>query len=329
MSPAVPPHRADGTGARGYPERVMTEDPSLQLMLVRTSEPAAEALEALLEEMGVLGSAVERRRGARLVLLQAYFPGDAIVPLEWAREKLRELRANGVPVGPAEVRARPMRGEDWAESWKRHFKAIRATERLIVLPSWEEAPAGEIDLIRLDPGMAFGLGDHPTTRGCLELMERLRPGDGDLEGRFATADVRTGTGILAIRAVQLGLGPVEAFDTEADAARSARENAERNGVAAQIEFREGTMPPRGAGPYRWVLANILLGPLETLMPRMSRSLVSGGELVAAGILAEQEDRFAEACAGAGFKVVDRICERAQRGARRWPVLLLRKRRGLR
>lgn len=296
----------------------------LQLLQVRTTAAAAEALEALLEEKGALGSATERRRGARLVRLQAYFAEDARVPVDWVREKLSELHEYGVPVGPAEVRLHQLRGEDWAEFWKRHFHVIRISPRLVIVPSWEEPPAGEGDVITIDPGMAFGIGDHPTTRGCLQMLERIdfsRFGGGV---EFPTADVGSGTGILAIRAVQLGLGPVEAFETEAEAVRCGSENASANGVPDRVVFHEGTMPARGVGPFRLVLANIFLTALVQLMPRFERSLLPGGELVTAGTTADQEDRLREVAKGRGLRVTDRICERTQRGARRWPVLRFRK-----
>lgn len=297
---------------------------TLRLLIVRTTAIAAETLQALLDDWGALGSAIEQRRGTRLVRLQAYFPTDAEVPVDWVRGKLSELHANGVPVGPGEVRLEPLRGEDWAESWKQHFHVIRATDRLVIVPTWEEVPEGDFDVIRIDPGMAFGLGDHPTTRGCLQMLERWGSSPGAGNARVATADVGCGTGILAVRAAQLGLGPIEGFDTEAEAIRTARENAERNGVAGEIEFREGTLPARGAGPYRLIVANIFLTALLELMPRMVRALEKQGEAIIAGILAEQEERLLGAAGEAGLVVVDRICERAQPGARRWPVLRLRR-----
>lgn len=298
---------------------------TLQLLLIRTTAVASETLQVLLEERGAIGSAVERRRGARLVRLQAYFPSDVDPPLDWVRDKLTEMHSYGVPVGPAEVRLMPLHAEDWAESWKRHFHAFQATQRLWIVPTWEEAPSGAAEVIRMDPGMAFGQGDHPTTRGCLEMMERITAGERPAEGvAFPTADVGTGTGILAIRAVQLGLGPVEGFDTEAEAIRAAGENATLNGVADGIVLREGSMPARGSGPYARILANIFLGPLTQLLPRFARALPPGAELVVAGILGDQEERLTRAASDRGFEVIDRICERGQPGARRWPILRMRK-----
>ena len=305
---------------RPYLQRVMQAAQPLRLLQVRTTAVAAETLDALLGQWGALGTAIERRRGARLVRLQAYFPFESAVPVEWVHEKLDELHGYGVPIGPAEVRVLALPPEDWAESWKRHFKSFQATSRLWVVPSWETPPDEAIETMRIDPGMAFGQGDHPTTRGCLEMMERL-------EGAGASgpvADVGTGTGILAIRAVQLGLGPVEAFDTEEDAIRAARENAARNGAAGSIRFSLGSLPARSAGPYQLILANIFLSILIRLLPRFVRALPAGGEMIAAGILGEQEDRLREEAIQRGFDVVDRICDPSQPGGRRWPVLRLRK-----
>jgi ribosomal protein L11 methyltransferase len=301
------------------------QPPDLQLLIVRTTAIAAEAIEAQLEEAGALGSAIERKRGARLVHLQAYFAPETRVPMDDVRAMIARLHEHGVPVGPGELQLKSLAQEEWSETWKRHFTSFRVTDRLVVSPTWEKLESeGGGDVIRLDPGMAFGLGDHPTTRGCLELMERMLPARPDRPLQFRTADVGTGTGILAIRAVQLGLGPVEAFDTDPEAVRVARESAELNGVAGAIEVSEGTLPARGAGPYERVLANILLGPLTKLLPRITAALLPGGEILLAGILIEQEERMREAVTSLGLVTRDRICEPAQRGARRWPVLLLRK-----
>jgi ribosomal protein L11 methyltransferase len=258
------------------------------------------------------------------VRLQAYFPEEARVPITMVREKIQELHQFGVPVGPGEVRLFLLAGEDWAESWKRHFHVDFVTPNLQIVPTWEKAVEGKGDVLWIDPGMAFGLGDHPTTRGCLQMLERMRSVPSRSGVAIPTADVGSGTGILTIRAVQLGFGPVVAFDNEPEAVRCGRENAERNGVAEQIEFREGTMPARGVGPYERILANIFLSVLIRLLPRFARSLLDGGELLLAGITGDQEDRLRDGAELHGLRVIDRICERAQPGGRRWPILRLQK-----
>lgn len=303
---------------------MLQEPPPLQLLVVRTTAAAAEAIEASLDEKGALGSAIERRRGARLVRLQAYFPAEMHVPVEWVRETLANLHACGVPIGPGEVRLVPLHPQDWAETWKKHFHATQVTSRLWIVPTWEEVPPEANEVIRMDPGMAFGQGDHPTTRGCLEMLERVA-GDSSVERLppAPTADVGTGTGILAIRAVQLGLGPVEAFDTDPDAIRAARENAVANGVRDRITFRSGSLPAHGVGPYRWIVANIFFSILVDLLPRFSRSLDPAGDLVVAGILGDQEERFTAEAWACGLRVNDRICQPVEPGEKRWPVLRLR------
>lgn len=328
--------------ARAGPYRVAmtSKTPHLKLLVVRTTLIAAETLEVILEENGALGSAIERKRGARLVHLQAYFPDQVEIPVDVVREKIREMHEYGLPVGPGGVRVKTLPREDWAESWKRHFGVAFPTPKLQIVPIWEKPVDGKGDVLWIDPGMAFGLGDHPTTRGCLEMMERLEPWGvshppdapptpGSVEIStpgvgFPTADVGSGTGILAIRAVQLGIGPVEAFETDTEAVRCGNENAATNGVTDRIVFREGTMPVRRVGPYRLVLANLFLTILVQLLPRFSRSLAADGELIVAGITGDQEDRLCEETETRGFRVVDRICKKAQPGGRRWPVLRLRK-----
>jgi ribosomal protein L11 methyltransferase len=351
MGAVVPAALIPGVAVRGRPHYLIRMNQTgelLHLLLIRTTLAASEVMEVLLEEKGALGTAIERRRGARLVRLQAYFPPDVELPIAWAQERLADLHANGVPVGPAEVRGIPLHREDWAESWKRHFHAQQVTPRLWIVPTWESQPEGAREWIRLDPGMAFGQGDHPTTHGCLQMMERLDPGarldprarldpgerpvgeravSGDslvpsAPGPLPSADVGCGTGILSIRAIQLGLGPVDAFDTEAEAVRAARENAGENNVAGGIAFHSGGFPAHGVGPYRYVFANIFLGVLLDYLPRFSRAVAPGGELLAAGLLLEQEERFLAEAQSRGFKVVDRICEPAGPGARRWPILRL-------
>ena len=115
---AADSHHKPGADPNQNPVTKTSFAAPLRLLIVRTTGIAAEALQSLLEDRGALGSAIEQRRGTRLVRLQAYFPADAAVPTDWVKGKLAELHANGVPVGPAEVRLEPLRGEDWAESWK-------------------------------------------------------------------------------------------------------------------------------------------------------------------------------------------------------------------
>ena len=152
---------------------------------------------------------------------------------------------------------------------------------------------------------AFGTGSHETTRGCLLAFERMpAPGEG------AVLDLGTGSGILAIAAAKLWRRPVLAADSDAVSVETARENASRNGVGAMIEtcrsrgFSNARL--RRGAPYSLIAANILADPLIRLAPRFARYLDTDGRAVLSGLLVEQEDAVAQACASHGLAVRDRI-----------------------
>ena len=195
-------------------------------------------------------------------------------------------------------RARRLREEDWRDSWKRYFRPQRIGRRLLVKPSWAtyEVAAGDM-VIEIDPGMAFGTGQHPTTAMCLRaLEERLRPGD-------AVLDLGAGSGILAIAAAGLGAKRALALDIDPQAVKAARENAAANGVADVVEVREGTLPEGAPGERcDMVVANISGLTIERLAPAFAESLREGGTLIVSGFLEDSVDGLSRALEAAGFRV---------------------------
>jgi len=195
-------------------------------------------------------------------------------------------------------RARRLREEDWRDSWKRYFRPQRIGKRLLVKPSWAtyEVAAGDT-VIEIDPGMAFGTGQHPTTAMCLRaLEERLRPGD-------AVLDLGAGSGILAIAAARLGAKRVLALDIDPQAVKAARENAAANGVQGVVEVREGTLPEGAPGERcDMVVANISGLTIERLAPAFAESLREGGTLIVSGFLEDSVDGLSRALEAAGFRV---------------------------
>lgn len=177
--------------------------------------------------------------------------------------------------------------EDWSNSWKANFKSLRVGRRLLIVPSWEEArPRPDDIVLHLDPGMAFGTGGHETTRLCLELLERIMDEMPTLLTP-SVLDLGTGSGILAMAAVQLGAGRVCAVDIDPQAVEVAQENLAANGLADQVEF--STTPLESmTGCFDVILANILAEELVRLAPHLNERLASGGTLVLSGILAEKE-----------------------------------------
>ena len=187
-------------------------------------------------------------------------------------------------IGLAEVPAYSIEAvaeQNWVQLTQSQFDPIKVSDRLWIVPSWHESPdPAAINLI-LDPGMAFGTGSHPTTRLCLEWLER------NVTESSTLLDYGCGSGILAIAAARLGAGRVAGVDIDPQAVESARANAERNGVAAL--FADSTQPV--AGEYDLVVANILSNPLRVLAPAICAHVRSGGRLALSGILREQAEEI--------------------------------------
>jgi ribosomal protein L11 methyltransferase len=223
------------------------------------------------------------------VQIKAYFPAtdDSTARLKEIESFLGELvgRQPGLILPPPEISS--VSSEDWSTSWKVNFKPLRIGRRLLIVPSWETPQPHEGDIVlRLDPGMAFGTGGHETTRLCLELLEQIMDSMPPLLSP-AVLDLGTGSGILAMAAVQLGAGRVCAVDIDPLAVEVARENLLINGLSEQVEC--STTPLESLdGSFDVILANILAEELVRLAPFLNQRLANGGSLVLSGILAEKE-----------------------------------------
>jgi len=243
-------------------------------------------------------------------------------------------------VGPLSVR--PLEEEDWANAWKQHYAIQRIGARTVIVPSWLEYQPQPGDIVlRLDPGMAFGTGLHPTTQLCIGFIEQyVKPG-------MRVLDLGCGSGILAIGAARLGAS-VLALDTDAIAVTATRENVDRNGVAGQVSVAEGSLgsgaaldhwlypttdhrPPTtgnsdnqssvvsGQWSFDVIVANIIARVLSALAADMAGALTADGMLIASGIIADREPEVAAAFTGAGLTPL----ERRQEGD--WVALVYRKR----
>lgn len=194
------------------------------------------------------------------------------------------LAAAGAAIGLDEVPAfsiETVEEQNWVQLTQSQFDPIRVSERLWIVPSWHESPDPAAVNLILDPGMAFGTGSHPTTRLCLEWLERTVSAD------CTVLDYGCGSGILAIAAARLGAGRVAGVDIDPQAVEAARANAERNGVTAL--FADSAQPV--AGEYDLVVANILSNPLRVLAPAICAHVRSGGRLALSGILREQAEEI--------------------------------------
>lgn len=277
---------------------------------------SAELHPLVAEEMVALGGgAVEERDGTLATYLAP--PADPEALLDEVRTRL----AAALPECPARVAWRWQPDEDWAAAWKRGLRPRKLTDRIVVKPTWTEwaAAPGET-VIEVDPQMAFGTGEHPTTRSCLRLLDgAVRPGDRVL-------DVGSGSAVLGIAAARLGADEVVAVEVDADANLNARENLERNGVAERVRIVEAMADPAmvaALGRFDLVLANILSGVIRPLLPAFHAVLggSSAGRLIVSGILRTEHAEVVRDAEAAGFQVA-RVDEEDDFEGTWWSALLI-------
>jgi ribosomal protein L11 methyltransferase len=240
---------------------------------------AAEAMSEALLEAGAQSVSIDQpdQPGATLcALVDLQLDPDACLRAA--------ARSAGLAATPPYTAAE-VGDEDWVRSTQAQFAPVEIGERLWIGPSWREPPADRI-AVRLDPGLAFGTGTHPTTQLVLRFLERkIRGGEGVL-------DYGCGSGILAIAAAKLGAARVDGVDVDPQALATARDNARGNGVELQPTLPEGL---RG-GAYEVVVSNILAQPLILLAPILAARTARGGTLALAGILESQAAEVGEAYA---------------------------------
>ena len=202
-----------------------------------------------------------------------------------ARQAADLLRAQDFFTDCAVVAIQNVPEQDWVRLTQSQFAPVEITPKFWIVPTWHEPPAQAVQVIRLDPGLAFGTGTHPTTRMCLKWTAQQTS---DL-GRVL--DYGCGSGILAIGAAKFGATDIDAVDIDEAAVEATRANADAN----LVQLHAG-LPDKANGTYQTVLANILATPLKVLAPLLCAHVAKGGSLVLAGILARQADELKTAYA---------------------------------
>ena len=264
-------------------------------MLVEISlcanEATAEALADALVDAGALSVAIEDAN-AETSDEQPLFgePGSHPRHHAWHASRLRVLvdgeradtliaeASESIGIEPPQIEDRvAVADTDWVRATQAQFPPTQISDRLWIVPSWHVPPDAAALSIRLDPGVAFGTGTHPTTRLCLRWL------DTHLAQGASVLDVGCGSGILAIAAGKLGAGAITGTDIDEQALQAARANSATNGIAARYTDPDSL----GAGTYDVVIANILSNPLHVLAPALLARVAPRGSLVLSGVLERQ------------------------------------------
>lgn len=276
-----------------------------------TSLEAEDAVTELLTRIFNRAAGVYTNEETKVTIASVYCPKRS----DWSparrislRDGLAAMKSGGLNIGSGKVEMRRVRKENWAESWKRHFKPLVIGSRLLIKPSWiKRRPRKGQAVVILDPGLSFGTGNHPTTAFCLaELVKRHRAGTPQ-----SFWDVGTGSGILAIAAAKLGYSPVRAIDFDAEAVRIARENARGNEVLQRVRITRADLtllPARGGEQFDMICANLISNLLLAEKRRLLNRLRLDGTLVLSGILKAEFASVRRAYEAAGLKLVRSVVD---------------------
>ena len=301
-----------------------------QEISVTTSEIMEEAVVNLFYEIGAAGVVIEDPNlinryvqediwdayefpkeimESEYVVVKAYLPMDNKLPLilEQFNGALAALSCFFQDTYVS-VQLNKLNEEDWANSWKKYYKPQKVSERIVVVPSWEEyiPEKGEL-VVELDPGMAFGTGNHPTTMICIKAIEKY------LLSGWRAADVGTGSGIIAISAARLGAGSVCAVDVDTIAVNIAKCNVERNMVEDIVEVSQGNLLQGIDKTFNIIVANIVAGIIIEMSEDVYEKLEPAGIFIASGIIEDRQDEVIAKLTEQGFRVIEIIEDNLWRG----------------
>ena len=285
-----------------------------QELTITVSREAEEAVSNILIDLGSQGVAIDDSADylgqvdqygelfpeveqSDRVRITGYYPDSVDIEdiAAQANERLAELDGFGLETGDIELTRQELAEEDWADNWKKYFEPARITHDLTIVPSWTdyEVTTGE-KIIKLDPGMAFGTGTHPTTKMSLFALEQV------LRGGETVLDVGTGSGVLSIASSLLGAKEIFAYDLDDVAVRVAQENIALNAGTENIHVAAGDLLKGVDIEADVIVANILADILVNLTDDAYRLLKDEGYLIMSGIISEKWNLVRESAETAGF-----------------------------
>ncbi|MCY7211072.1 50S ribosomal protein L11 methyltransferase [Streptococcus sp. IsoGale021] len=246
------------------------------------------------DQYGELFPEVEQSERVRIT---GYYPDSVDIEAiaDQVNARLAELDGFGLETGDIQLTRQELAEEDWADNWKKYFEPARITHDLTIVPSWTDYEAGPSEkVIKLDPGMAFGTGTHPTTKMSLFALEQV------LRGGETVLDVGTGSGVLSIASSLLGAKDLYAYDLDDVAVRVAQENIALNAGTENIHVAAGDLLKGVDIEADVIVANILADILVNLTDDAYRLLKDEGYLIMSGIISEKWNLVRESAETAGF-----------------------------
>ena len=235
----------------------------------------------------------------KFAVVKGYFSEEDNIDeiIAYINEKVEEIKALGIDVGEGKVEVEKMYEEDWANNWKKYYKPSKVGEKIVVKPIWEEYEVKDEELVvELDPGMAFGTGEHETTRMCIQALEKYVQKDSTV------FDVGCGSGILAIAAAKLGAKLAVGVDLDPVAVESAKENVGFNNID-NIEILHGNLIEVIDGKADIVVANIIAEIICILTEDVSRVIKPNGYFITSGIIHDRVEMVTNKLEECGFEVV--------------------------
>ncbi|RKU14385.1 50S ribosomal protein L11 methyltransferase [Candidatus Poribacteria bacterium] len=271
---------------------------------ITTSQEASDAVANYLFESDATGVEIRDNPASNSpsVTLISYFPTDDLIGerVHDLRKFLASLIQVGIDTQPAKVTLESIEEDNWSDQWRSAFPPQKLGKRLVIAPTWDDiVPEPSEVLIRLDPGMAFGTGQHPTTQLALELLEI------SIKGADAVADIGTGSGILAIAAAKLGAKRVDAVDLDATTIPIAQSNIQINKAESIIRLHQGDgLNALERQKYPLIIANILTKVLLPMIPICPTFLEPAGRLILSGILVQEASQIEAQLEANGFRVLE-------------------------
>ncbi|ASF39955.1 50S ribosomal protein L11 methyltransferase [Halobacillus halophilus] len=236
------------------------------------------------------------------VYVKAYLPMNSFLgeTIEGIKQSINNLHEFGIDVGRNVVTLSEVQEEDWATAWKKYYKPVKISERITIMPTWEDYTPVSSDeiIIEMDPGMAFGTGTHPTTVLSIQALEQYLQKD-DL-----VLDVGTGSGILSVASVLLGASHVHAFDLDDIAVKSTMINAELNGVENQVSAKLNNLLEGVEQEADLIVSNILAEIIVRFTDDAFKVVKPGGYFITCGIISGKKEMVLERLKSSGFDIVE-------------------------